>query len=104
MLDLLLGKAKGPSKFSKRKEICPACKAELTLDMQKCPKCGRPLAKLFFIDCPSCKEHVPFGDRFCPKCGFDFEAPPKTTYRCPRCGYEASYVMLSCPACGVRFR
>ncbi|MDO8339751.1 MAG: zinc ribbon domain-containing protein [Candidatus Burarchaeum sp.] len=106
ILDLLLGRIKKPPSYARRKENCPSCSAELTLGMQKCPKCGKPLAKLFYFVCPSCNEHVAFGERFCPKCKFDFEVPstpPKTIYRCPRCGYSADYYMLSCPACNTRF-
>jgi len=106
ILDLLLGRSKKPSGLSKRKEKCPFCNAELRLDMKKCPKCGKPLSKLFELLCPACGEHVAFGKRRCPKCGFDFDEPaarPKETFRCPRCGYQANYFMLRCPSCGVKF-
>ena len=106
ILDLLLGRLKKPPASSKRKENCPSCGTALRLDMKACPKCGIPLSKLFQLVCPDCKERVALGTRYCPKCNLDFEAPPpppQRVYRCPRCGYDARYYMLSCPACGIRF-
>jgi len=103
LLDLLLGRFERPSQLGRQKAKCPVCKAELRLDMKKCPRCGRLLSEMFMLVCPECRENMPFGTKECPKCGFNLEAPPKRVYTCPICGYEASYWMLECPSCGVKF-
>lgn len=103
ILDLLTGRAKGRSALSGRSAMCPLCKTKVTLDMEACPKCKRPIASLFTLVCPECKGNVSLNATECPKCHFSLSAPPKRKYLCPRCHYSADYWMLQCPACGVKF-
>ncbi len=90
---------------SKVKAKCPKCNEEVNLGMERCPKCYTKIEELFYIECPRCREKVSVKKNSCEKCGYDFfqEARRETIYKCPICGYEAKYYMLSCPACGTRF-
>lgn len=115
LLDLLKsaikGKRRGPSEVlmegKKQKLTCPKCKTPLTLDMERCPKCGTRLAVMFKKQCPVCGERNDLDAKRCTKCGHDFEMKEvykrKVEYRCPICGYKANYYMTRCPACGTRF-
>ncbi len=103
IIDLLLGQLDRQSNVKGQKQDCPICKTQLTLDMEKCPKCGSRLADIFTLICPGCKANIPLRESRCGKCGFDLAAPPKQRFVCPRCQYSADYWMLQCPACGVKF-
>lgn len=87
--------------------VCAKCKTPLSLDMERCPKCGTFLSVMFRKQCPNCGQDSELGAKRCAKCGYDFEVKEhyssKTTYRCPICGFEADYYMTSCPACGTKF-
>lgn len=86
---------------------CPKCKAKVDLSLERCPNCGTRIASMFRMKCPECGAANPLDAKKCEKCGHDFETEraqlrtPK--YRCPICGYEADYYMLSCPSCRTRF-
>jgi len=103
ILDLLLDQLERPSSVKGQKQDCPICKTPLTLDMEKCPKCGSRLEDIFTLICPGCKANIPLRESRCGKCGFDLAAPPKQKFVCPICQYSADYWMLQCPACGVKF-
>jgi DNA-directed RNA polymerase subunit RPC12/RpoP len=106
LLDLISGALK-PKPHSDRKAKCPKCSADITLGMERCPKCGTHVSSMFRIECPKCKTANELDATKCSKCGYGLVESPsqqsKPSYRCPRCGYVADYYMLSCPACGVRF-
>lgn len=90
-----------------RKAKCPKCKSDLTLGMERCPKCGTHVESMFRIECPKCKTANELKAEKCVKCGYELVAKPvpsgRVQYRCPICGYLADYYMLSCPSCGVKF-
>ena len=90
-----------------RQAKCPKCKAEVTLGMERCPKCGTHISSMFRIECPKCKTANALDAKKCTKCAYPLAetgAPSgQPSYRCPICGYVANYYMLSCPACGTRF-
>ncbi|MCX8175426.1 MAG: zinc ribbon domain-containing protein [Candidatus Micrarchaeota archaeon] len=107
--ELLSNMAKGlfgSNPHANRKAKCPKCASELTLGMERCPKCGTHVESMFRIECPKCKEQNELKAEKCKNCGFSFVRQPTTgrvQYRCPICGYVADYYMLSCPSCGVKF-
>jgi ribosomal protein L40E len=94
---------------AERKAECPKCHTPITLGMERCPKCGLHLESMFRIECPKCKTANELNAVSCSKCGYDLsdkkKQPPQPAaqYRCPICGYMASYYMLSCPSCGTKF-
>ena len=89
------------------KHKCPNCCAEITLDMERCPKCGVRIKSMFRRKCPKCGTLNELDIKKCIKCGYDFEAEmeqaKKTYYICPICGYKSSSFLTQCPACGTKF-
>jgi DNA-directed RNA polymerase subunit RPC12/RpoP len=103
--DLLSGVLK-PKPQAGRKAECPKCKEKVTLDMERCPKCGTHISSMFRLECPQCKAQNELNAEKCAKCGYEFVQQPaarREQYRCPLCGYVADYYMMSCPSCGARF-
>ncbi|MEM2948458.1 MAG: zinc ribbon domain-containing protein [Candidatus Anstonellales archaeon] len=107
VLDLLLGWLKGKPKYAEKKYECPNCGEEITLNMERCPKCGTRIKSMFRKKCPKCGTANQIDAKKCEKCGFDFEElevkERKTIYRCPRCGYRMDYYATRCPSCGIKF-
>ena len=105
----LISDALKPKPHANRKAKCPKCKSDITLGMERCPKCGTHIESLFRIECPKCKTANELNAIKCTKCGYDLSdkkqapAPSQVQYRCPICGYVANYYMLSCPSCGIKF-
>lgn len=92
---------------SQKKYKCPNCGADITLDMERCPKCGVRIRSMFKKKCPKCGTLNELDAKKCIKCGYNFEAEEiqlkKTYYICPICGYKSEVYMTQCPACGTRF-
>ena len=109
LFDILNGALGGGSSSVKKgpKQKCPSCKSDITLDMERCPKCGVHVSSMFRMKCPKCQTLNDLKAKKCTKCGYDFEAElsraEKTVYRCPICGYKSESFLTSCPACGTRF-
>ena len=86
---------------------CPNCKEKIDLGWERCPKCGVHISSIFKKKCPECKALNDLNATLCKKCEYNFlaemERAKKKAYRCPICGYEASYFMMKCPVCGTRF-
>ncbi|MBN2478549.1 zinc ribbon domain-containing protein [Candidatus Micrarchaeota archaeon] len=89
------------------KKECPNCGAEITLDMERCPKCGVRISSMFKKKCPKCKALNDLTAVVCEKCGYSFarelERAAKRVYKCPICGYKSEAYLTKCPACGTRF-
>ncbi len=104
LLNLLFGKSNAPKG---QKTKCPSCGAEVTLDMERCQKCGVHIRSMFKKTCPKCKDLNDINAEKCLNCKYDFAAElartKKTIYVCPICGYNADYYMLRCPSCNTRF-
>lgn len=108
ILDLLKGAAKGSGSAKKgQKQKCPGCGETITLDMERCPKCGIHINSMFKMKCPKCETLNDLDAKKCTKCGYSFEAElkraEKSVYVCPICGYKMEAFMTSCPACNTRF-
>ena len=107
LLDLISTALKPKPSHMRQKAKCPKCKADVTLDMERCQKCGTHIESMFRIECPKCKEQNEINAQKCKKCGYSFTATSsessRSQYRCPICGYVADYYMLSCPSCGIKF-
>lgn len=105
LLGLLFGKKKEKEKGRNLK--CPDCGADVTLEMERCQKCGVHVKSMFRKRCPKCDETNEIDAERCAKCKYDFAVEialaKKTVYLCPRCGYKADYYMLRCPACNTKF-
>ncbi len=104
----LLSNVLKPKPHANMRAKCPKCKTDLTLGLDRCPKCGTHIDSMFRIECPQCKTANELTAEKCKNCGFrliaeQVPAGGKQQYRCPLCGYVADYYMLSCPACGVKF-
>lgn len=106
IVDVLKGIFSG-RKESGKKYKCPNCGADVTLDVERCTKCGVRIKSMFRRKCPKCGTLNELDTIKCVKCGYGFEAEglemKKTHYLCPICGYKADYFMTHCPACGTRF-
>ncbi|MCK4319596.1 hypothetical protein KAW38_03435 [Candidatus Micrarchaeota archaeon] len=101
---------KGKSTLADKYFKCPSCGYEkITLEMKRCPGCGVRIKSMFKKKCPKCGELNDLDAKRCKnkECGYDFEAEErrakKRVWRCPICGYEATYYMTRCPVCGTRF-
>ncbi len=107
VLNLIFGAFKGKGQSKGKKMKCPSCDAEITLDMERCEKCGVHIKSMFRKKCPKCEEMNELDAERCTKCKYDFAVEiamaKKTVYLCPRCGYKADYYMLRCPACNTGF-
>jgi hypothetical protein len=90
-----------------RWEKCPNCDTDVSLDMERCPKCGVHIKSMFKKKCPKCKTLCEVDAKKCEKCKYNFEEElaraKKTVYVCPICGFQADYYMLRCPSCNARF-
>lgn len=88
---------------------CPKCGAKVNTTMERCPSCGTHISSMFRLECPECHESNEVSATACKKCGKRFVPEGgegggrETIYTCPRCGYRANFMMLSCPSCGVKF-
>jgi len=67
---------------------CPACGAELRLDVRRCPECYKennfawcPSSEHYIIACPSCGRPTVYGEPTCRVCG----RPVNVEYTCPTC-------------------
>lgn len=109
LLDLFRTAVKLPAGGKPIDAACPKCKAKVNTAMERCPGCGTRIASMFRIECPKCKTANDLDAAECVKCKESLrpsasgEAPSKSYYNCPLCGYRADYYMMSCPACGVKF-
>lgn len=109
IVDVLAGALGGKEKktLASKDFKCPNCGARVTLDMERCHKCGVRIKSMFRKKCPRCKALNELDAGICVECGYDFEsevrAAKKTQYVCPRCGYKMDVYMMKCPVCGVRF-
>jgi hypothetical protein len=109
LFDVIAGAlgGKGKKTLASKDFKCPNCGAKVTLDMERCYKCGVRIKSMFRKKCPKCKELNELDAKVCGNCNYDFEAEVraarKTQYRCPRCGYKMGVYMMKCPVCGVRF-
>ncbi len=105
VLDLLFKSKKTAGKGEKQK--CPNCGEPITLDMERCPKCGVRIKSMFRRKCPRCGTLNELDVKKCIKCFYDFEAEyertKKTYYVCPICGYKSEAFLTRCPVCGTRF-
>ncbi|MBM3229886.1 hypothetical protein FJZ26_05620 [Candidatus Parvarchaeota archaeon] len=104
----LISDALKPKPHSHQKAKCPKCSSDLTLGLERCPKCGTHVSSMFRIECPKCKAANELSAEKCSSCGYGLVSQKvpsggRTQYRCPICGYVADYYMLSCPSCGVKF-
>lgn len=102
-----LGGGKKKDTLASKKYKCPNCGENVTLEMERCAKCGIRIKSMFRKKCPKCGTANELDNEVCSECKYDFNAEiraaKKTLYKCPRCGYEMDVWMQSCPACGVRF-
>ena len=103
----LLKKAFKKNPFAGVVRKCPNCETKVTLDMERCPKCGVHIKAMFRKKCPNCTTANELDAIECTKCGYNFEEEyaraKKTVYRCPICGYKSEAFLTRCPACGTRF-
>jgi hypothetical protein len=67
---------------------CPACGADLKLDVRRCPECYKennfawcPASEHYIIACPSCGSPTVYGEPACRVCG----KPLNIAYTCPAC-------------------
>jgi len=67
---------------------CPACGADLRLDVRRCPECYKetnfawcPASEHYIIACPSCGRPTVYGEPACRVCG----KPVDIEYTCPTC-------------------
>lgn len=67
---------------------CPACGADLRLDVRRCPDCYKennfawcPSSEHYIIACPSCGRPTVYGESACRVCG----KPVNVEYTCPTC-------------------
>jgi predicted RNA-binding Zn-ribbon protein involved in translation (DUF1610 family) len=95
----------GPPKGEKAN--CPNCGEAITLEMERCPKCGVRIKSMFRRKCPKCGALNELDIKKCSKCFYDFEAElqmlKKTYFVCPFCGYKSDAFMTECYACGAKF-
>ncbi|MFA5049933.1 MAG: zinc ribbon domain-containing protein [Candidatus Micrarchaeia archaeon] len=107
--DILFKSVKKNNPYAGIFKPCPNCKKKVNLGYERCPNCGVRIASMFRKKCPKCKTLNDLDAPICKneKCKYDFSAEMalahKKKYKCPICGYEADYFMISCPACGTRF-
>ena len=109
LLNLLKGAVKGAGSAVKKgpAQKCPNCGEGVTLDMERCPKCGVRIKSMFRRKCPKCQTLNELDNKVCSKCNYSFEAEleraKKTFYICPICGYKSEAYLTQCPACNTRF-
>lgn len=105
--DILKGVFGGRKRLRGQKQKCPNCGTDVTLDMERCPKCGVRIKSMFRRKCPKCATLNELDIKKCIKCGYDFEAQleraKKSYYVCPICRYKSRSFVTRCPACGTRF-
>lgn len=86
---------------------CPNCGEMVTLDMERCRKCGVRIKSMFRMRCPRCQNLVDLDASRCQKCWYEFEAheerSKKTYYICPICGYKSEVFLTRCVVCNTRF-
>lgn len=96
----------GPAKKGQVQK-CPSCGETVTLDMERCPKCGVRIKSMFRRKCPKCETLNELDNKVCSNCGYNFEAEleraKKTYYICPICRFKSEAYLTRCPACGTRF-
>ena len=109
ILDLFKEALRGSAGSSKKgqSQKCPSCGEPVTLDMERCPKCGVRIKSMFRRKCPKCGTLNELDNKKCSSCGHSFEAEleraKKTYYICPICGYRSDAFLTRCPACNTRF-
>lgn len=109
LFDLFKGAIKGGKggKLKGQVQKCPNCGETVTLDMERCSKCGVRIKSMFRRKCPKCGTLNELDSKKCSSCKYDFEAEieraKKSYYICPICGYRSEAFLTSCPACGTRF-
>ena len=90
-----------------QKQKCPSCGEALTLDMERCPKCGVHVKSMFRRKCPKCKTLNELDNKRCSQCAYDFEGElegaKRDVYSCPICGYRSDAYLTRCPVCNTRF-
>ena len=103
----VLGGGKSGKTHKGQKQKCPNCGEFVTLDMERCPKCGVRIKSMFRMKCPKCKTLNELDAKKCKECGYNFEAElaraKKTYFICPICRYKSDAFLPKCPACGTRF-
>jgi len=86
---------------------CPSCGEMVTLDMERCPKCGVRIKSMFRRKCPRCGHLNDLDAPKCTKCFYSFQAEEqrakKTYYVCPICGNKSETFLTRCYVCGTRF-
>lgn len=91
----------------RKPQKCPSCSEMITLDMERCPKCGVRIASMFRVRCPKCKTLNELNASKCSKCLYEFEPqeerPKKTYYVCPICGHKSEVFLTRCIVCNTRF-
>lgn len=100
LLDFLFGE-------KEKRYKCLNCGAKITLDMERCPKCGTRISSMYRKKCPNCGTLNELRAKKCEKCKYDFEAAEalarEKRYKCPICGFEFDYRPRECPVCGTKF-
>ena len=97
------------AKKEKLKVVCPNCKKEFYLPVNRCPHCGVHTDLLFGIKCPKCNKINDLNAKRCKGCNANLEefiyssSREKQIYVCPICGHKEDYYMDSCPACRTKF-
>ena len=79
--------------------LCPNCNAVVSLDDDRCPKCGKEFVPEM-VRCPKCSAMVSVYEESCPKCGFLFVE--KEYGICPKCGAHIDVNATECPHCGEK--
>ncbi|MFH1222325.1 MAG: zinc ribbon domain-containing protein [Candidatus Micrarchaeota archaeon] len=105
--DVIGGMLSGKKSTSGKKMKCPNCGADVTLDMERCQKCGVRIKSMFRRKCPKCETLNEIDADNCVKCGYNFEAEraelKRTYYVCPICGFKSEAFLTQCPACNTKF-
>ncbi|MFH1393437.1 MAG: zinc ribbon domain-containing protein [Candidatus Micrarchaeota archaeon] len=105
--DLLGNMLKGGRKIRGEPQKCPNCGEMVTLDQERCRKCGVRIKSMFRRKCPRCGNLNELDAPKCTKCFYGFEAEEqrtkKTYYVCPICGNKSEVFLTRCVVCGTRF-